>query len=340
LLIFCFIHPAVAAPHILYHQLKERKIVLADDGTIIGTDTFFSRITCTASGAPWIIFPKSTGITEITNTWEEFKCSGDETQNVQVKTIDAFPPPCCDGTVHYGYQFSTSIKGFQNYFADEFVITDSVPVQNVRYQLRLPVAQKIHWTFQGRGHLETEPADNDPQREYQWHFSSVSPDSKPASLFIAVEMSWEEIASRYAQLWNNQCENFIPPSPDEIGITSREPDAIFQDLLAYIKDNFQYQAVYENDHWRLPAPCQVVWDRQWGDCKDLTLVISKILNTWGMKTTPVLVGKARNDKGFADPFIFFHVVLGGLNDKSDDLYDIFPGRFIIHNLKFIYLLLN
>ncbi len=302
---------------LLSHLLVERQVKLSADGIITGSDSFVSRIHCPASSPSGIDLPSSTKDTKVTNGWIEYRCS--------------------EETASYGYEFSTSINGFQDLFADHFIISTSLPVDIVRYQLILPKKQKIRYHFQGHGDEVSVPDVEKIQNKYEWLFSSVIPDKNQASLFVSADMTWDDISNRYAELWFEQCGGFVVPQPSDLGITDQEPEGMVQEVLTYFKKHFTYKAVFEDGHWRTPDACRDVWERRWGDCKDITLLVGTMLNTWGVQTTPVLLGRFQESINFPEPFIFTHVVLKVALLDAGQLVDVSSGSFINKQDKYVYL---
>jgi len=171
------------------------------------------------------------------------------------------------------------------------------------------LGDELVWTWSGNDFSTPDPELNTPE----WHVG-----------FAWVQVSdcpdWATVARAVAKAWADQtaCEAEILATAHDI--EANEPTLLARAAKAIelLQDDFRYLSVSLNFGGQIPTPPHVVLQRRYGDCKDLSLLLTELLNALGIPARPVLVA-ADWRKVVADmlpmPNLFNHVivefVLGG-----------------------------
>lgn len=161
-------------------------------------------------------------------------------------------------------------------------------------------SQRIAWTLENldRDKLEPNtPADLLPERWLQ----------------LSTIKTWEEISKAASVSWPE------PNSPDPLKAEAKRIQSLsdttseqIEAAIRFVQDEFRYLSVNLEVGGQIPAAPDVVLRRRYGDCKDLSLLLSSLLNELGVSARPVLVhytlGK-HLEYLLPSPALFDHVVV-------------------------------
>lgn len=112
-----------------------------------------------------------------------------------------------------------------------------------------------------------------------------------ASIEIAVDKSWEEIARAYACYYTPQEVDRERCQALFADIEQRQPElrTIPTIILRYIQQSIRYLANFKATDAIVPSHPNETLNRGYGDCKDFVYLYISLLHVFGIKSSPVLV---------------------------------------------------
>src|SRR5207237_381924 len=112
----------------------------------------------------------------------------------------------------------------------------------------------------------------------------------PAWIQISDCPDWQVIAQAFAAAWSGWSDD------QALGSIVAEIESSGDDLadradraIRLVQDDYRYLSVNLDLGGYVPTPPGVVTRRRFGDCKDLSLLLSEILKRLGIEARPVLV---------------------------------------------------
>ncbi len=136
---------------------------------------------------------------------------------------------------------------------------------------------QLSWKLEGVSRFENEP--NVPS----WYLP-------PAWIQLSTISSWKVISSAAAKAWPDvsNCPELDACIAD---IQSAHPtlEEQIEAALRLVQDDFRYLSIVDDVGGQIPAHPKLVLERRYGDCKDLSLLATSLLNKLGVKARPVAV---------------------------------------------------
>ena len=238
------------------------------------------------------------------------------------------------------FTISDIFPGFEGLFADAMRIDQATPVKKAAYRITFP--EKT--TFVCRFIVIDETGNYDRRNEFFNDGFSWSGDNvRRLDLTISTAASWQQIRDRYQALFQHQIGNKFAGMADLptflTTIDKAAPDdQKIQKVMNYFRTHFDYQQRAWHDHGLLPDDPAVVMHRGWGDCKDLALLETLILQSMGIDAFVVLSGKLLSKTAIPDPFIFDHAMVGADSNNRIAYYDsLAAGNIVTVNEENMYL---
>lgn len=159
---------------------------------------------------------------------------------------------------------------------------------------------RLAWEMSTLERIEPEPnapGDRLPERYIQ--LSSIS--------------RWEDISQAASERWpQSEASAEFQAEVKRLAATSTALSEQIEATIRFIQDDFRYLSVNLEVGGQIPAAPNEVLRRRYGDCKDLSLLLSYLLNALGVQARPVLVHQAMG-KHLPDllpsPALFDHVVV-------------------------------
>lgn len=118
----------------------------------------------------------------------------------------------------------------------------------------------------------------------------------------AVTDTWEQIPD----------DSSVAAIAEEISTKETEPLARIEKALRLVQDEFRYLSINLEHGGQIPTPPDTVARRRFGDCKDLSVLLTRVFRRLGIPAYPVLVNSAlRRTIGdfLPSPNLFDHVVV-------------------------------
>ena len=251
--------------------------------------------------------------------------------------------PAAGTSMKLAFAVSKTFPGFEGLFADTLHIHQATPVREVTYHIAFP--EKTTFVCEIR---RDHPSDTTTQQNscfsdvFSWSGHNVS----SLDLKISTAASWDIIKDRYQTNFQKRIKNgsaAISLLPGRLADFS--PDISCSEkinrVMNFVRNTFDYQRHARNGHCLLPDAPATVIHRGWGDCKDITLVATLLLQSMGIDAFVVLEGdRAAHFPGAAipDPFIFDHAMVGTRANGRVAYHDCFsPKNTVAANDRSIYL---
>jgi hypothetical protein len=127
--------------------------------------------------------------------------------------------------------------------------------------------------------------------------------------------TWEEVAQSAARLFAASDE----PLPAalatwlaQLQASGATPEQVILQIARYVQESVRYVSVSIDEHTHKPYPISVILERHYGDCKDKSILLCRLLREAGHEAAPVLVhsklrGKAT--EGLPRPWAFNHAIV-------------------------------
>ncbi|MBN8576026.1 MAG: DUF3857 domain-containing protein [Cytophagales bacterium] len=229
-------------------------------------------------------------------------------------------------------EYAYSIRGTNPVFGDKlfrtYYFNFGVPVKKVYYRLLLPANSHINQKSFNQA-PEATVSTWGGLKEYEWQAQQVQAlsmeEGAPAwyNPYQYVQLSefnnWQEVAT-----WANELFSLKNTSNLAARVPGLEADKPLEEKVArtiqFIQDEIRYLSFSDGIHGFKPHPPDQIISQRFGDCKDKSLLLSKILNELGIESNPVLINTSYGPvltEVLPSPRMFDHcIVQFKLNDST------------------------
>ena len=241
-------------------------------------------------------------------------------------------------SVFITYTISKTFPGFEELFADYMHIDQAIPVKKADYRITFP--EKTAFVYQIL-HDQISHQSESCADFFSWSGENI----RHLDIKVSTATSWDQITQRYQTHFQRRTENRLiktrlPESLRDIDVNGL-PDEKINAVMIFFKNNFNYRRHSRPGHDLLPDAPDTVLNRGWGDCKDIALLETVLLQSMGIDAFVVLTGTPDNncqEKCIPDPFIFDHALVGIFENHGPAYYDsLAPGFAVAANDQNIYL---
>ena len=180
----------------------------------------------------------------------------------------------------------------------------------------------------GEGGLTLEQTSNGLQLSGRWAERPPMPDLAAATerepiLYLAWDSrpTWDGVARWYRGFLDTlpkppaavhaTAQGLIADLPQK-GSPAEQQRRRLEALVTYVRAKIRYVAVEVGVGGYRPSPSGETLNRQWGDCKDKSLLLIDLLRHVGIEAYPALIrldGQGRIRDEFASPFDFNHLIV-------------------------------
>jgi hypothetical protein len=242
--------------------------------------------------------------------------------------------PLPTGTsVVLAFRMFDAFPGFEGLFTDYMNIDQAVPLQKTAYRIMFP--QKTNFTCRVRNGDEMHH-----NRLYADSFFWSGDNIRHLDIMVSTATSWEQIRERYDSLFQQQMGNGVAgtdlPEPFRNIEQNSTPADKVHAVLNFLKTGIDYRGRSNTGGRLFPDAPETVLSRGWGDCKDIALLGTAMLQAMDIDAFVALSGKPRLfgiGEVMYDPFIFDHALIGIPGEKGPAYYDAFiadtDGRVIL-----------
>lgn len=267
---------------------KKKNVVVRADGVITAEYTYSFLLRHSAQEPVVVDIPRSNPETGISHVWGKTYCDGKQIIAKMKSGGLTFPEYCPNQPFEYGFTASVSSQGFDDLYADHFILEKQFGSWS--YTLQFFEPQVVSWLVKGAQIGSDFPKEGQQKKShFQWELrANPVPSIGDGRLIITSAPSWEAISRQYWLLWQGQCKSYQAPSEEALGITGENEMETVIALHRYFLNTFHYRQLRRSQHLLQPAECQEIWQRQEGDCKDLALLFHSIVTQWGIRAEVVL----------------------------------------------------
>ncbi len=198
-----------------------------------------------------------------------------------------------------------------------------VPVRSYCFSIQFPPdASDMKWTS-SPGLPDPEARDIGGETRWKWTFERIPADpfesSAPAwhsgvrYIHVSDCLSWNEIAVALEEAWQTGS-----PQPGTEAFAKmlfsgiEDPGVGAARAIEFVQDEVRYLSLNEDLGGQIPTAPDVTLQRRFGDCKDKTLLLVRLLRHLGLEARPVLVNTClRGDvaKMLPSPNLFNHAIV-------------------------------
>lgn len=316
LLVLCIGSGIAAADESRIEWLEKKRSVMVYAGgdTVVTYDyELYAR-----PGFPGLLrfsLPVANRQTELESSWGTMSSCGCLTAGILDRGAVIFDVQPAGGYIQYGFRVRVQIGELETVFADEISLNRPGLAGRVAYRLRFDRSRRLFWQLPDDWLLdEASDVGNNPGADFCWVLrpqDDVGSRMANDRLMISTAPSWALVRETLARLWSAGGVGFTPPDPQSLGFKDACSGEMTVALLHYLRDHFDYRQSRCGAHLRLPDPIAETWQRKWGDCKDMVLLMTCMLRSWGVSAAPVLAATGRNaaNVGLPNPLIFDHALL-------------------------------
>jgi len=255
--------------------------------------------------------------------------------------------------------YSFTLTGQNSFFADVFV--DDIPLQwdtevgEVRYRLLKSPQRSVKWKNHRSEIGPVQKTAAGGLDDWLWTAANTKAVLKEARTpawylpYAFVQLSgftdWNEVARLGLKYYDFSS---IPLSPDLAAkvaeIKAGHPNAEDRALAAVriVQNDIRYLGIEDGSNAFCPTAPNVTFSRRFGDCKDKTVLLARMLGELGISCTPVYINLDETQRDFSwlpSPLAFDHVILRidlkdsppiwidpTLSNQGGDLRDLDPGQ--------------
>jgi len=216
-------------------------------------------------------------------------------------SINVLVPDLRAGDVlDYAYTLDAVNPSFPGHFSAQVPISWSVPVHRERLRLRHPVEHPVQYRVHG-GLADPDVSERGGYRELEFDLRDLPAKAGEADvpgwypLWAEVEFSdmpdWRTMAARTADIFHAQSS--IGPRTraaiDQLkALPGGDADRTLS-ALRMIQDKIRYASISIGHGSYRPFPSDVVLERNFGDCKDKSLLLANLLQGIGVDARVALV---------------------------------------------------
>ncbi len=225
--------------------------------------------------------------------------------------------------IDYAYTYVGENPIFGGKFLGSFRWQTDVPVDKIFYRMVVPKGRTINTAFHGKN-ASPEIRNSPASTEYIWTDKNVEaietepylPDWYFPYPWIQLSefQSWNEVASWASKL-------FVIPSVTNPALQQKisdlkkdNPNTIkyIDAALHFVQDEIRYFGIEIGINSHKPTEPSKIFTQRFGDCKDKSLLLCKILTDNGIKALPVLLNTYVGNealKRIPSPVVFNHAIV-------------------------------
>lgn len=191
--------------------------------------------------------------------------------------------------------------GFDAGISARFFLAQATPVRLVRLEVTAPAALPLRWVVRGAELTPTAGVKDGLRRVAleRRDVAAATPaepgaphEQAPAPyVLFGWGRSWAEVARRYGELWERQLAGADLAEAARAALGEGKPDRAeaVRRVMAWVHQNVRYTGLELGEAALVPAPPAETLKRRYGDCKDLSLLVTALLRAAGLDARLALV---------------------------------------------------
>ncbi len=224
--------------------------------------------------------------------------------------------------LEFAYTIETQPRLLPNNSSYFFALPQAVSVGKYHFAVHFDATRAMKWKSSA---ADLKPLERNVEMTVLWEWSGenytgLRPESNTPSWHLAypwIQISdfpdWQIIASAIAEAWMAEYNDQTVVSIAQ-EIESKEPDlpARIERAIRLVQDECRYFSVNLELGGQIPSTPEMVMQRRFGDCKDLSWLLVNLLKKLGVQARPVLVNtflKRTIGELLPTPSLFNHVVV-------------------------------
>jgi transglutaminase-like putative cysteine protease len=227
--------------------------------------------------------------------------------------------------IEYSYTLHSQEKLFPGHFATRFDVGWDEMIHREHVRFSWPAGRKLQYRL-GGGAQALSPQIRSGTHELTLEWQDIKPiladDDAPAwyaqwpYLEVSDLQSWAEVAELVLPLFVHPARvgsgARVQAVVDEIRTRGGTPAEQVLHAVQYVQEQVQYASISIGRGTYMPTAPEEVLKRNFGDCKDKSLLLAMILRELGVEAVPALVN-SRTGKTLADrlptPYAFDHAIV-------------------------------
>jgi transglutaminase-like putative cysteine protease len=233
--------------------------------------------------------------------------------------------------VEYAYTITGDNPVLGGRFTDILFLSGTEPINEKFIRLLFPTSRTL---LVKNDNTELQPTKKSvgDDTEYLWYAKDVvgikGDDATPdwfnpyPRINLSEFQSWADVVNWALPFYQNSVLNNaeLKAKVEEWKKSSALPEQRAISALRFVQDEIRYLGIELGRYSHQPTAPEKVFTRRFGDCKDKSLLLSSILNSMGIESTPALVNtnvRSALDSWQATPFAFDHVIVQSkINGKT------------------------
>jgi len=210
----------------------------------------------------------------------------------------------------------------------------NVPVLEAQIRQIWPTETEVHWKV-NHPDIAIQQRVEGSQLIVQWTGRKLAPhieeDQIPAwmnpmdTYIFSNWQSWDEVvrwALPFYQL-NAASDRAVEAMAQRIRERVREPKARVEEAIRFVQDDIRYVGIELGSASFVPRQPDEVLRKRFGDCKDKTLLLTRLIQKLGYEAFPILVrseGGQELEKMPPTPLAFNHVIVAVKDPENGAIY--------------------
>ena len=224
--------------------------------------------------------------------------------------------------LEFAYTIETFSDPFANHGGHFFILPQGFPVGKFHYRVQFADVRQRKWKSSSPG-LTPVVQKNNGMTFWEWSGENVpvqKPEVSTPSWHVGyswIQVSdfseWQIIAKGVSEKWVAAAEDpTVAEMAQKIATEANTPTATIERAVRLVQDECRYLSINLELGGQVPSPPGEVLRRRFGDCKDLSFLLSTLLGKVGVRARPILVntflrGSVRTFLPM--PSLFNHVVV-------------------------------
>jgi hypothetical protein len=235
-------------------------------------------------------------------------------------------------------EYAYTIKGYnpiyEGHIAHRLYLNYSLPFEKSVKKIIVPSARKLYFKFNNDAAQPIEQDERDNTKSYTWISENVSAlleDNNTPSWYDSYQNvqvtdfeNWSDVAS-----WS--WKHFSLKESEKASLKSKvanlwkvdgDKEKLIHSIIRFVQDEVRYLGFESGLNSHKPHGPVKVFDQRFGDCKDKSLLLSTILQLYGVEAYPMLVNTnvQKHITSYLPTINAFNHCVVQINHQGKDIY--------------------